>query len=695
MSLLDKKFSEFPNKTQAGLEDLLAFVDLTDPTETFNITKGDLLKAVNEEIAIDTLLDNTHDVVVGDSSGADLNLTLPAVIKGKRYTVIKKDASNNIEVFSQSGETINGLTSFVISEQYRLVVFYCDGIEWFANTKGEVNTASNLGTGADVFKQKAGVNLEFRSITTDGTVTVIEGPDEVGLSVNHNNILNKGTISHDDIDDHIQDPDIHFEEGDIDHANIQNVGTNTHADIDTHIANTAIHSAGKALVSSNDTTQDYLLQKLVPGVGVDIAELNDSGNETLSFALKTFVLNKLSTGMLSNALLSKSGAQNFNLEAGSGIIVNNPTGTVTLVTWTEKLNQTLTNLAIDGVTYIAIDSGGNIVQSTGFTDAQAKTYILIGAITHFDFTNTGHVYNVGNLAFNNDKTFDDLNLVFNKSGNIYSGATLGLNKTAGVTFGYNLNRVDITTPNQTTDPETLALTFDYMYKDGSGDWTLDSGKTNIIPGKYDDGSGTLQDVDTLKWTVQKIFWLPGQNDHIVLFGNTQYSSKDEALTSIANNFDRPDLRYAVLRAYLVVQEGTTNLSNAQFVEVTSGVVSVSQKNSLSNRVIRSGQTQYFSASTGGSIDVANAKNLNINMDANLALSLTGGFDGADLIITLTQDGTGSRLLTLGTGLFMYPTELQEVDVVLSSAAGAIDLLGLKFNATQNKWMVTAFNTEYV
>ena len=54
---------------------------------------------------------------------------------------------------------------------------------------GETNTASNLGVGANVFKQKTGEDLEFRSILAgNNRLLVVEGTDEVSLTVQPSNI---------------------------------------------------------------------------------------------------------------------------------------------------------------------------------------------------------------------------------------------------------------------------------------------------------------------------------------------------------------------------------------------------------------------------------------------------------------------------------------------------------------------------
>jgi len=104
---------------------------------------------------------------------------------------------------------------------------------------GEANTASNVGTaGTGVFKQKSGVDLEFKKLNAGSnklSVTDDTGNSKIDLDVAPSNIA---------------------------HQDLSGAGTNAHSAIDSHIGSTSNpHSVTKAQVSLTNVTDDAQLKR--------------------------------------------------------------------------------------------------------------------------------------------------------------------------------------------------------------------------------------------------------------------------------------------------------------------------------------------------------------------------------------------------------------------------------------------------
>lgn len=85
-------------------------------------------------ITASTTLTTAQTVVLCDTSGGDIVVTLPAVSghDGTRYFIKKIDGSGNIVTIDGNGaETIDEVLTKVISTQYDSLEIVCDGSEWW------------------------------------------------------------------------------------------------------------------------------------------------------------------------------------------------------------------------------------------------------------------------------------------------------------------------------------------------------------------------------------------------------------------------------------------------------------------------------------------------------------------------------------------------------------------------------------
>lgn len=93
------------------------------------------------------------------------------------------------------------------------------------------------------------------------------------------------------------------------------------------------------------------------------------------------------------------------------------------------------------------------------------------------------------------------------------------------------------------------------------------------------------------------------------------------------------------------------------------------------------------------IDAALYDVVNVTADDDFTLNLpTNGEAGDRITVRITQDATGSRILTLGAGINIS-AELAEDGIVLSTASASVDKIGL-YCVSGSLWEIDSFGTDY-
>lgn len=329
-----------------------------------------------------------------------------------------------------------------------------------------------------------------------------------------------------------------------------------------------VSPVSNSISSSYSTTASYVTSTVATAVSSSYAT-------TASYVLGPYIIE--STGVLTGGVLSV-GTPNttFSITDGTGQIVD-ATGTKTNVSWSGKTNIPVTNIATQLITFVALDSGSNVIQSTTkFTPQQSRTLIILGVVVHVNLTNVDTVNNEQKIAYNAmSSTYDGWESLgfFNVSGNVFSanGANLNINKSAGVLFKMGSNYdTDVNNPHRRTLVSLTPAQFQYRFSNGSSGILTE---TNIDPNNLDNGAGGLTAVGVNKWSIQRIYSFTSNNVKIQR-GVADYNTKDLAIAAISTEayVTEPSIAAnGLLRGWLIVKQGATALNDPlQAVFLSSG-----------------------------------------------------------------------------------------------------------------------------
>lgn len=80
-----------------------------------------------------TTLDATHDHIAATAGGSGITLTLPTAvgITGRPYHIKRVDSgAGNVTIATTSSQTIDGLSTYVLVQQWQYVEVMSDGSNW-------------------------------------------------------------------------------------------------------------------------------------------------------------------------------------------------------------------------------------------------------------------------------------------------------------------------------------------------------------------------------------------------------------------------------------------------------------------------------------------------------------------------------------------------------------------------------------
>ncbi len=391
--------------------------------------------------------------------------------------------------------------------------------------------------------------------------------------------------------------------------------------------------------------------------------------------------------LIAGGIISQSAAPNSNsidISPGEAIffVHNHAPGIfdsdhyfATPLTWGEKINISLTYLLTHSLTYISIDSTGEIVQSVNPpTISETHTQVLLGKCIHYGGTlhSVDHEHNFFSFGIAQYRDYMETVGVIRLTGNNVRSygvsPSLQISKSAGNLFYPGVNyEENQDSPNRRFTPLLEPADFFYILSSDTLDGT---GTVNTIAPNFYDVLGEKTQVAHNEWTVQR-FFLYCNNTLVVTYGTSTHHSYANAVSSINNDstYSVPTsiARNCAFTGALVVRGDCADLNDSKcavFFDpfplesgVSAGQVSISSL-----------QDAYNNSSLG----------VKIETDAtNGEFSLKSGINDNSILIDLQNTGGTSNTQLLANGV------INATQVTLNAANQGdilIDLLDSKGNS---------------
>jgi len=297
-------------------------------------------------------------------------------------------------------------------------------------------------------------------------------------------------------------------------------------------------------------------------------KLNNAANASYT-NLQQKLDHTAATGIYEGGAITDNGDGTIDISGGSAQIKTSSSWTAEVleIDFSSATNLTPTD---DDSTYYYLDYNGGsptISSTTSRDSINFQDELYIGKVyrngTDITIINTSQqVAGITTKGLYSTYYKDEVKrvtgLTLSETGNRY------LQITAGLLF-YGYTRIDISAKDTSgTD------TFTYWYRDGSGGWTTTTGNTQVSNQQYDDGTGTLANIENNDYGV---FWVYMGHDgklH-VQYGQNSYNKYADALNATIP--DAPDLlgTFCTFIAKIIIEEDGTNFDDVLIPWMNGGV----------------------------------------------------------------------------------------------------------------------------
>jgi len=350
--------------------------------------------------------------------------------------------------------------------------------------------------------------------------------------------------------------------------------------------------------------------------------LSDFNNDLPPVDVSADAYSPLDTGVITGGQVTINSGNNtlVDIAAGTGIIMDwsNPAAPIRhMVSWNAFIGEAMPNISAP-FTNFYISTVGQLIKVSGIlsTPDVRRSRIQLQTAEHANGFFISNVTGSSRPAYQVvDALLDYVAFAGELSnGNQFLnvGANLEIQKFVGETCFPFINRINNPlNPTILSNPAIPTVTFQYIYRNGVGGFSIGAPTTDINPDIWDNGSGTPAAITGGDFTNQRIYHIPSVGATFITLGQARYNDLAEAKASIFT--EDPDLSplvgQAILTTVLVVQDNASDLSNpldAEFVDVE--ILGRSGGSGGGGGAGDMTKAAYDTLNTGNSVDLAQSLN---------------------------------------------------------------------------------------